>query len=253
MAKKKKNAILEEQRRARAEFIKLKKMQQGEIAAAPKPSEVAVTPKTFKEKRENFWFHYKWYVIGITAAVAAFVLLVAQCMSIPNYDFNIIYFTYTPAIDKQTDLIADYFEKYGEDINGDDKVEVQIMNCSFSNEPGDIQYRNSQIQKLQALITGEYKAMLYITDAQSIKYFDSIGSENTGMFEGEPIPLSDEFYKTTALHELDRLPEGLQISCRRIEGTIMEKNKTAQSVYKESSRLIKELEKMESKSDTNKK
>ena len=35
-----KNEILEEQRRAREEFLELKKMQSGEMKAPPKPSEV---------------------------------------------------------------------------------------------------------------------------------------------------------------------------------------------------------------------
>ena len=40
MSEKDTNEILEEQRRARQEFLELKKMQSGEMAAPPKPSEV---------------------------------------------------------------------------------------------------------------------------------------------------------------------------------------------------------------------
>ena len=108
-----KNEILEDQRRAREEFLNLKKMQNGEMDAGPKPSEIALTPKTFKEKRENFWFQYKWHTIGIVASVAVFIILVAQCMSVPNYDLSVVYFTYTPVIDNHTDLVAEYFEQYG--------------------------------------------------------------------------------------------------------------------------------------------
>lgn len=240
MANKKKNEILEEQRRAREEFLKLKKMQKGELKAEPNPSEIALVPKTFKEKCENFWFQYKWHVIGITAAVTALVLLVAQCMSVPNYDFSVVYFTYTPAVDQQTALIADYFEKYGEDINGDGKVQVQVLNCSFPNEPSDIQYRNVQLQKLQAYIAGEYKAMLYITDEESIKYFDNI-DDNESIFEGAPLELSEEFYKNTTLPEFGELPKGLTLSCRRIKDTILKDNDTAKATYTESLRLINEL------------
>lgn len=243
MAKRKKNPILEEQRRAREEFIKLKKMQQGEIETPQRPGDVAVKPTTFKQKRENFWFHYKWHVIGIAFAVVALGLLVSQCISMPNYDFSVVYFSYTPAIDNQTDLIADYFEKYGEDVNGDGKVEVQILNCSFSNAPGDIQYRNSQLQKLQTFISGEYKAMLYITDQESIKYFDILESEKASMFESEPILLDEEFYKITTFNDDEKLPEGLQVSCRRIEDTVMENNKTAQIVHEESAQIIEKLKK----------
>jgi hypothetical protein len=116
MADKKRNEILEDQRRAREEFLKLKKMQKGEISAGPKPSEVAIMPKTFKEKCANYWFQYKWHTIGIVASLAVFIFLVAQCMSVPKYDFSVIYFTYSPVIDNHTDLMAKYFEKYGKDI-----------------------------------------------------------------------------------------------------------------------------------------
>ena len=56
MAKKKQvNPIIAEQRRAREEFLKLKRMQSGEIPTEPKPSEIAVKPKTFTEKLKNIW------------------------------------------------------------------------------------------------------------------------------------------------------------------------------------------------------
>ena len=51
-----KNEILEEQRRAREEFLELKKMQSGEMKAPPKPSEVAIVPKTPKENGIIFGF-----------------------------------------------------------------------------------------------------------------------------------------------------------------------------------------------------
>ena len=53
MSDKNKNEIIEEQRRAREEFLRLKRMQSGEIKADPKPSEVALLPKTPKEKIAN--------------------------------------------------------------------------------------------------------------------------------------------------------------------------------------------------------
>ena len=51
-----KNDILEEQRRARQQFLELKKMQ--------KPSEVALEPKTLGEKAKNYWYHFKWHTIA---------------------------------------------------------------------------------------------------------------------------------------------------------------------------------------------
>ena len=242
MAKNSKNEILEEQRRAREEFLRLKKMQSGEMSAGPKPSEVAFVPKTFKEKRENFWFQYKWHTIGIIASVIVLAVLVAQCMSVPKYDFSVVYFTHSPVIDIQTDAIAAYFENMGEDINGDGEVKVQILNCSYANESGEVQYRNTQLQKLQAFMAGEHKAMLYITDEESIKFFDNIG-KGEQVFDSEPLKLSKDFYNSTTTVEFGKLPDGLQISCRRISDTVMADNDTAKVTYKEASRIMEELKK----------
>lgn len=235
----KKNDILEEQRRAREEFLELKKMQHGEMEAPPKPSEVAIVPKTPKEKWDNFWFQYKWYVIAVTAMVVVLSVLVAQCVSRPKYDFEAVYFTYTPVLDEQTEKIADYLEKYAEDVNGDGEVKVQVINCSLS-ENGNVQYKNTMLTKLQTLIAGDEKALIYITDKDSYKYLESI-SDNVSIFESEPLALGEEFYNSTATESLGNLPDGLQISCRRVSDTVLENKKDIDSLYKASKSLIEKL------------
>ena len=94
-----KNEILEEQRRAREEFLELKKMQSGEMKAPPKPSEVAIVPKTPKEKWDNFWFQYKWHVTAIVAVTVILAVLITQCATRTKYDLEVVYFTYTAALD----------------------------------------------------------------------------------------------------------------------------------------------------------
>ena len=111
MAEKKTNEILEEQRKARQEFLELKKMQNGELKAPPKPSEAAIVPKTPKEKWDNFWFQYKWYVVSIVATAVVLAVLITQCATRTKYDLEVVYFTYTAALDEQTNKIADYLKK----------------------------------------------------------------------------------------------------------------------------------------------
>ncbi len=239
MSGKKTNEILEEQRRAREEFLKLKKMQHGEMKAPPKPSEVAILPKTPKEKIANFWFQYKWYVTALTALAVVVAVLVAQCASRVSYDLQIVYFTYQAAIDEQTGEVAAYFEDLAEDINGDGEVHVQVVNCSFEKESGNSQYGYTMMTKLQAMLAGDESAMLFITDAGSYAYLNQF-SEG-GLFEGEPVALDKEFYAATKSETLGELPEGLQISCRRVTGTVIEKKKNVQAIYQEAQRLLKQL------------
>ncbi len=240
MSEKKTNEILEEQRRAHQEFLELKKMQNGEMKAPPKPSEVAIVPNSPKEKWDNFWFHYKWYVVALVATVAVLAVLIAQCATKTKYDLQVIYFTHTTVLDAQTEGIADYFKKYSEDTNGDGQINVQIVNISFSNTTGDLQYRYTMLSKLQAMLTGDENAMLYITDSETYEYINGL-SQSGALLEGEPLKFGEEFYTATESEQFGKLPEGLQISCRRISGTTMENKKDAAKAYESSKKLLEKL------------
>ena len=123
------NEILEEQRRVREEFLQLKKMQNGEIKPEPKPSEIAIKPKTFKEKLQNYWFHYKWHTIATVFSVVILAVLVAQCAGREKYDYTVVLFSYKSCLDAQTQKVEEYLENYSTDLDGDGKVNVSVINC----------------------------------------------------------------------------------------------------------------------------
>ena len=235
----KKNDIIEEQRRAREEFLRLKKMQKGELDAGPKPSEIAIVPKTQKEKWDNFWFQYKWVVIALVSLFTVLTVLIAQCASRKNPDLEIVYFSYTPILDQQTTLIGEYFEDIAKDVNGDGEVIVQVINCSFSNN-NNIQYRNSILSKLQAIIAADEKALLFITDNKSIEYFNNLNADG-GVFDGEPIPLGEEFYKGTESKDYGPLTAKLSISIRRVSDTLLVKKEDIGKYFDESKRILNEI------------
>lgn len=241
MADKKQNEILAEQKRAREEFLKLKKMQSGELDAGPKPSEVEVLPKTFKEKAANFWFHYKWLTIGLTVTVVLLAFLVAQCCSKPKYDLEIVYYTETPIFELQIEAVENYFKEYATDVNGDGEINIQIIDCSFPENDADLQYKNANIQKLQSLIIANEKAMLYITDESKYSFFEETFGKGEAFFVNEPYALSDEFYEKTKTDSLGNIRGKLSISCRKIEGTMLEKNKNSKIYYEESLKLLEAL------------
>ncbi len=235
----KRNEILEEQKRAREEFLKLKKMQSGELDAGPKPSEVAIKPVTFKEKTDNFWYQYKVHIIATVLLVAVIAICVSQCVSRPDYDMKMVYFSYTPVLDDQLNLVEDYFEEYAPDMNGDGEVLVQVVNCSFSNANNNLQYKNSMLMKMQSIIAAEYDTMLFITDEESIEYFDGL-LKDVNMFENEPQALGKDFYQKTVWNG-NNLPEGLGISCRRINDTLLEKYKDAKKYHGESMKILEKV------------
>lgn len=242
MSDKKTNDIIEEQRRARREFLKLKQMQKGEITPEPKPSEVAYVPKTFTEKTSNFWFQYKGAVIAIVITVILLAVLITQCASRVENDLEILYFTYTPTLDAQTKKMAEYFEKYTPDVNGDGEVNVAVLNCSLSKDSRDVQYRNTILTKVQTVLVGNEKSLLLIADPESVKYFDAIEIEG-GPFEGEPMALGEDFYSAIKVEGLEDLPQEYSLYLRRVSGTVLGKNKNIEKYFNASKKLLEELQK----------
>ena len=241
MAKKKVSDTIEQQRKARAEFLKLKQMQSGEIAPEPKPSEVAVLPKTPKEKIANFWFHYKTTLIVSVILFAVLTVFVVQCVQKVDSDLDIVYFSYTTPMDSEVTEIAKYFEAQIDDLNGDGKVKVNVINCSFNPKTVTFEYRNTMLQKVQTALSANSKAMLYITDSESIEYFNNLNVKSE-IFEGEPIKLPQEIHDLLDDSEFGKyLPDDLQISCRNIKGTLMEREKNIEVYYDASKKIIENL------------
>ena len=238
MSEKKTNEILENQRKARQEFINLKKMQQGEMYAGPKPSEVATKLNTPKEKIANFWDYSKWFVISGIAIAIVLAVMVAQCVNRPVYDLKVVYFTYTYAMDDQLKPIEEYLKPYCQDVDKDGEVNIQVINCSLSNDNKNVSMRNTIYQKLQALIVADENAMLFITDKDSEKYFEKLDEKGDSFFGDKRVSLGESFYEATKSDYFGELPEGLSLSCRRVTDTLIEKQENFAIYYEAATELI---------------
>ena len=84
-----------------------------------------------------------------------------------------------------------YFEKYGKDINGDGEVNINIINCSYTNSSAALNIKTTYETRLQATVTAEANALLFITDDESYKHFTDVFGDK--FFDGEPVLLSEEF------------------------------------------------------------
>lgn len=232
----KENSIIEEQRKAREEFLRLKKMQRGEITQEEK-AKVSYAPKTFGEKLKNFWYHFKVQTILVVCLTAIIAIATVQCATREKYDFSILYFVFEPTIDSQLDATEKYFEKYAEDVNGDGEVNIQVINCSVSDSNRDAG-RNTMFAKVQSIIASEKSTVLYLVDDKAVKYFeDALGYS---IFTEEPITLGDEFYGIASNKDLP-LPEGLKLGLRIIEGTTFENDTEAKTAFSASEKTFKKI------------
>ena len=236
------NKIIEEQRRAREEEIKLKQMRQGLIEPEVKDEAAVIIPKTPKEKWQNYWYHFKWHTIGAVLLTAVLAVMVTQCLSREKYDFITIVYTHSPIESGRIEKMEEYLEQYAEDIDGDGKVSVEVVDCSFIDTNTNSQTNQAAMAKIQAMIAAEPKAVLYIIDKKGMNDLNALNEK--GFFDAEPLLLGEDFYEfCEGETELEQLPDELKISYRRINDTLMEKDETANKVYKVCKKIYDKLAK----------
>ena len=240
MARKKESETLRQRKFAQQEFLKLKKMQNGEIEAGPKPSEMAA-PLTFGEKIKNIWYHDKFVIIIIAILVIAIAALSVQCATKTKYDATVVVFTYKPTGDPNCDKMGEYIRPYCTDINGDGKININVINLTI-NGYEDNEYSYSNRTQLSSIIANDASALLFITDEDSYKYLAEEISDNIEFFEGEPIKFADDFYDFCIDESgFYQTPYGLQISCRNIKGAAIEKDKKIDEYYNQAQGVLSGL------------
>lgn len=215
-----KNETLEQRRRAQREFLELKKMQQGVVTPEPTSTENAV-PLTFKEKIENFWFHYKVHTFFVIFICIILVIGISQCATKEKYDARVVFYTDKVYADEQIAFLKDYITPCFSDIDGDGTVNIQLINCSYGTEGSfDMNYANSVATKLQAIIANEGDVQLFIVDPARLTQLNSI-SDTLPSFFTETVPFPEEIYNKATENSVT-LPEGLIMGRRIVEGTLIE-------------------------------
>ncbi|MBQ3816780.1 MAG: hypothetical protein II802_00735, partial [Clostridia bacterium] len=168
MADKKQNEIIAEQRKARREFLELKKMQadSGEKTYSKEISSL----KTPADRIKHIWYYYKWYIISLVALIILISVSVSQCVNATKYDFGIVAFGYYSVTDESLNKLAEYMAQNCEDINGDGEVNIEVINCTYDSSYGNAQYEVAVLTKVQAILSSNYDKLIYITDERGYDY-----------------------------------------------------------------------------------
>lgn len=160
-----------EQRRRQQEFIEFKKQSEGALPPPERAYEVC-SPKGFRAKAENIWYHYKYYIIFVPIAIAVFAVLVAQCAATPKYDYTVLLNSTQYVSEDDSEILAEIMAKYGEDLNGDGKVAVDVVNCTRNQSGKDAQTIQAKAQKFLAEVaTG--KARIIIVNREIFDQFNT--------------------------------------------------------------------------------
>lgn len=233
-----KSDTLEQRKKAQQEFLKLKRMQSGEIE--PEKADEEVIPLTFNEKIKNFWYHYKTHTILTVFLTVAISLCVHQCATRPHYDAEIILYSNNFYSVDQVNLLTDYMSQFFEDTNGDGEINIVISDCSYTTDGTyDSNRTNTLATKLNATIASGVETQLYIVDEKNLKQLDKL-AENYGGFIIDSAPMPQAILEFKDPNGFT-FPEGLIIGKRVIKGTTMEDKPAAIQASEYATKVLEKI------------
>lgn len=226
-----------------------------------------IVPRTAKEKRENFWYHYKWHTIAIVAAVIFVGSFVYSIISKVEPDYTVALLTSYMMPANGIEELERCITPYADDRNGDGKVTVNVVNYSLTTDSASdyeaMQAQQAAITRLVADITVN-ESMIFLHDESSFEYmqndFDAffLYNDGTSMPEGatdfknamlswEEVPALADFVpqadegETFTGEVLDQLFGQLRVSFRTSKDTSMEKKEKYMNYYTDSMNLFDRL------------
>lgn len=141
----------------------------------PEEEQEPAKPLTFKKKLENFWYHYKVpFIIGV-AAFALFGYMIYDLIVKVNPDITIISVVDNGLYSRMDDL-EDYLELYCEDLNGDGKVVVEIINCPMNETDTSTTAQNYATKLYSTLQSG--RTVMVLADDVSMYSVEQVAFEN---------------------------------------------------------------------------
>lgn len=157
----------EEQRRLleKRELLKLRQgiVEESEIIEQPKSEE---KPKLKGWKKvENFFYHYKWHVVGISFAVLLLGFMTIQTIMREQNDLYVLLVSTTndTGLYAKCDDISEALERYCPDYDNNGYVHVGVNFINLSPQIGNSQYYDAENMKYTSEIaTGD--SQMYIGD-----------------------------------------------------------------------------------------
>lgn len=155
---------LERWEQAKRDAVLMKKVKKGIIRGKVIQKEEELVPTTPKEKLANFWYHYKWAVVGVVVGVFVFGFLFADLFSKEKSDITIQIATVQGASPLQGDLEA-LFAPYTADIDGDGKQTVQVNAIDLLEDPTtDARRYQAMETQLTVTLTAQTPAIYLLDD-----------------------------------------------------------------------------------------
>lgn len=200
---------------------------------------------TFRQRIENYWYHYKWHTIIAVFFIVTFIVCLVQCSLKEKPDDCALLYINQNLTDNAANELSVLLGEYIGDYNDNGEVLYRVNNVSYSKESTvNPNYAVTNSQKLLAAVTtADY--VLYIVDEHGYGY---LMSDETRLFETyDFMPDKDGTawnWRGSRLWTQMReygLPDDLYFCIRRLSDTIAEKDPDAAQLQKQAEMLVQKL------------
>ena len=184
-----------------------------------------------KKTWENYyWYYYKWHYLIIGMIVIAIIICTAQCAAKENPDYYVLFSADRYITDNALTEVTTEMEKHSEDLNGDGKVTVQAINCTYASNDENPALKNSARQQAMLQLQSKETVIWILDDEATELYY---GSDNIDIFGKSDIFSENNNHSlpvsSTCLYEIlkeNGLEEKLQIFCRKEQDSDSPSKKT---------------------------
>lgn len=217
-----------------------------------------VKPLTEKEKRKNWWYYNKVKVIVGVVAVLLVGSMIYSVVTKVTPDYSIALMTSYDMPDEVITQLERHLEEYGEDLNQDGKVIVQVNNYVFTTEENSGESFDPNV--LQATVTrfaadcSSNESILFLHDEYSFSYLENMYQGMFSYNDGTPMPEDATDFENAMLawddvkgladfegkpiqdnavsaEDVENAVRKLRISIREDEGSSIEKKEKTQAYY----------------------
>lgn len=154
----------------------LRGVSEEELRPDPKPIQQPQTPRSWLE---NFWYHHKVGILVGGFLLIALVILIVHTVTRERPDYTAVLVTENALLAEEVTYLEQVLAEYGEDVNGDGEVVVQINNLFLGGKQYANQDANAQSLQVQ-LITGD--TLLYLYEPTYEERLTAVGRDNAHCF-----------------------------------------------------------------------
>lgn len=141
-----------------------------------------VTPKTNKEKLDNFWYYNKNYIIAIIFFIVAGISYYFYAIYEPPNDGTITILT-QPSFYDVSDHIGETWSEFGDDLNNDGQVYIKVI--PVQSDPNGDYGVSSSLQELTVMSITTHinikENFLYMIDEANYELLKEMGVQFTDL------------------------------------------------------------------------